>query len=83
MVRMLWMTARKGYPNLSAEAQEQIALDALLRSVECELRIQCIMQECKTLDKAVDIMEKFEAVRGIEPKTSGATSENFSPPASQ
>lgn len=58
---VLWMTARKGYPGLHAEAQEQIALDALLRSVEPELRIQCVMQECKTLDRAVDIMERYEA----------------------
>lgn len=58
----LWMIARKAYPTLSAEAQEQIAMDALLRSVEPELRIQCIMQECKTLDKAVDIMERYETV---------------------
>lgn len=58
----LWMIARKAYPTLSAEAQDQIAMDALLRSVEPELRIQCIMQECKTLDKAVDIMERYETV---------------------
>jgi hypothetical protein len=65
----LWMTARKAYPGLSNEAQEQIALDALLRSVETDLRVQCTMHECKTLDSAVDVMQKFEAVTQGDGKT--------------
>lgn len=59
----LWTMARKGYPSLSPEAQEQIAMDALLRSVDHELRLQCIMKECKTLDEAVGIMERYETVQ--------------------
>ena len=58
----LWLTARKGYPNLSRQAQEQIALDALMRSVDQDLRVQCTMQNCTTLAAAVAVIERFEAV---------------------
>lgn len=34
-----------------------------LRSVDHELRLQCIMKECKSLDGAVAIMERYEAVQ--------------------
>lgn len=58
----LWLMARKGYPHLSSAAKEQMALDALLRAVEQDLRLQCTMKECSTLDDAVAIMERYEAV---------------------
>ena len=52
---------RKGYPGLGRDAQEQIALDSLLRTVGQELYIQCIMQGCHSLDQAVSIIQRYEA----------------------
>lgn len=60
--------ARKAYPGLSREAQEQLAIDALMRAVEHELRIQCTMKECKSLDDAVAVMLRYEAVQQIYPE---------------
>lgn len=58
----LWLMVRKGYPSLARDAQEQLALDALLRAVDPELRVQCAMKDCTTLDGAVAVMERYEAV---------------------
>ncbi len=63
----MWLLTRKGYPRLPREAQEQIALDALLRAVDSDLRIQCSMQDCRNLDSAVAVMEKYEAVVQADP----------------
>lgn len=63
----LWLMARKAYPALPREAQEQLALDALMRAVEHDLRIQCTMKECKSLDEAVAVMQRYEAVQQVEP----------------
>lgn len=63
----LWLWARRGYPNLSREAKEQLALDALLRAVEHDLRVQCTMKDCKTLDQAVAVMQRYEAILQADP----------------
>lgn len=60
----LRQTVRRGYPELSREAREQIALDALLRSVKQEHRVQCIMQRCQTIDQAVAVIQTYEAAVG-------------------
>ncbi len=62
-----WLLTRKGYPRLPREAQEQIALDAMLRAVDSDLRIQCSMKDCTNLDQALAVMEKFEAVVQADP----------------
>lgn len=58
----LQLMAKKAYPHLPLMAQEQIAVDALLRSVDNDLRLQCTMQKCKTLDEVVAVIESYEAV---------------------
>ncbi len=62
-----WLMSRKGYPRLPREAQEQIALDALLRAVDADLRIQCSMGNCRDLDQAVSLMQRYEAVAQSDP----------------
>ena len=64
----LWLNVRKGYPDLGRQAQEQIALDVLLRSVSSELKVQCIMQKCQTLDQAVTVIQRYEAAVQKEPE---------------
>lgn len=64
----LWLMARKGYPRLPREAQEQIAMDALMRAVDTDLRVQCSMKDCRTLDEAVAVMERYEAVLQSDPE---------------
>ncbi len=64
----MWLMARKGYPRLPREAQEQIALDALLRTVDSDLRVQCSMRDCRTLDEAVSVMQRYEAVIQADPE---------------
>lgn len=63
-----WLMARKGYPRLQREAQEQIAMGALMRAVDTDLRIQCSMKDCQTLDEAVSVMERYEAVIQADPE---------------
>ena len=63
----LWLWSRRGYPGLPREAQEQLAMDALYRAVEHELRVQCTMKDCKTLDEAVAVMQRYEAVLQADP----------------
>jgi hypothetical protein len=63
----LWLLARKGYPRLPRESQEQIALDALMRAVDSNLRVQCSMQDCRTLDQAISTMQRYEAVLQVDP----------------
>ena len=58
----LHLNAKKAYPNLSTVAQEQFAKDALLRALDYDLRIQCTIQKCKTLDEVVAFIESYEAV---------------------
>ncbi len=58
----MWLMTRKGYPNLPRSAQEQICLDALLRAVDSDLRVQCSMRDCTSVDQALGVMEKFEAI---------------------
>jgi hypothetical protein len=64
----LWLLTRKGYPRLPRDSQEQIALDALMRSVDSDLRVQCSMKECRNLDEAVAVMQRFEAVVQVDPE---------------
>lgn len=63
----LWLLARKAYPSLDRAFQEQIALDCLIRSVDKDLRVQCIMHKCQTLDQAVGIIQRFEAATTLGP----------------
>lgn len=64
----LWLLARKAYPSLDRAFQEQIALDCLIRSVDKDLRVQCIMHKCQTLDQAVGIIQRFEAATALGPE---------------
>jgi hypothetical protein len=64
----VWLMTRKGYPRLPREAQEQIALDALMRSVDSDLRVQVSMKDCRGLDEAVSVMERYEAVVEADPE---------------
>ncbi len=63
----MWLLTRKGYPRLPREAQEQIALDALMRAVDSDLRVQCSMRDCRTLDEAIAVMQRYEAVIQADP----------------
>ena len=56
------MMIRKGYPNLSREAQEELGLDYLIRSVDKHLKIQCTMQKCQTMDQAVSVIQRYETI---------------------
>ena len=64
----VWLMARKAYPELPRVAQEQLATDALMRAVDYDLRIQCTMKECKSLDDAVAVMQRYEAVQQTDPE---------------
>ncbi len=64
---VLWLWTRKGYPRLPREALEQIALDAMLRAVDSDLRVPCSMRDCRTLFEAVATMERYEAVIQADP----------------
>ena len=65
----IWGLVRKAYPTLGRQAQEAWALDALLRAVDFELRVRCVDQGCHTLDDAVAVMERYEALLEADPKT--------------
>ena len=57
----------EGVPKTPTEAQEQIAMDALMRAVDTDLRVQCSMKDCRTLDEAVAVMERYEACSAGRP----------------
>ena len=45
-----------------------MAIDALMRTVEHDLHIQCTMKECSSLDEAVAVMQRFETVQCADPE---------------
>ena len=63
----IWGLVRKAYRDLDQLAQEALALDALLRAVDFDLRVRCVDQRCANMDEAVIIMERYEALLEADP----------------
>ena len=63
----IWGLVRKAYPHLDRPAQESLALDALLRAVDFDLRVRCVDQGCKNMDEAVTVMLRYEALLESDP----------------
>ncbi len=60
----LWRLALEAYPDLTYELQERMALDALKRAVDRELRLRLMDRGVGTLQEAVEVAEQYEWVMG-------------------
>jgi hypothetical protein len=58
----IWRLVQEAYPDMDYVFQEMMALDALKRAVDQQLRLRFIDKNVKTLQEAVDVAEIYESV---------------------
>ena len=56
--------AQGAYPYLDTQAQELLALNQLYKSISLEMKCRCIDRNCNSIEQAVDIIERYEAILG-------------------
>ena len=56
--------AQRAYPNLDTQTQELLALNQLYKSISLEMKCRCIDRNCNSIEQAVDIIERYEAILG-------------------
>ena len=56
--------SQKAYADLDHVAQESLALNQLYKQVSGEMQCRCIDNNCKTINDAVEVIERYEAVLG-------------------
>ena len=56
--------SQKAYADLDHVAQESLALNQLYKQVSGEMQCRCIDNNCKTVNDAVEVIERYEAVLG-------------------
>ena len=62
----IWQLTQRGYPDFDFVTQEQLALDAFLNSISTELKIRCMDQHSRSIDDAVAVVERYEALLQTE-----------------
>ncbi|XP_053399138.1 uncharacterized protein LOC128556964 [Mercenaria mercenaria] len=58
---------RKAYPHLDPTAQELMTLHTIYRGLSQDLKYKCIVENCKTVVHAVEIIETYEGIFGTGP----------------
>ena len=62
----LRLIAQRAYPDLGPEAQDKLALHQFFKTISPELKYRCIDRGCRTVEEAVEIVERYESIIGIE-----------------
>ena len=60
----LRLLAQRAYPDLGTDAQESLALHQFYKAITLEMKCRCIDRDCRTIDSAVQIVERYEAILG-------------------
>ena len=60
----LRLLAQRAYPDLGTEAQESLALHQFYKAITLEMKCRCIDRDCRTIESAVEIVERYEAILG-------------------
>ena len=64
----LRLTAQRAYPDLDANAQESLALHQFYKTLSPEMKCRCIDRDCKTVEQAIEVVERYEAILGSDEK---------------
>jgi hypothetical protein len=64
----LRLTAQRAYPDLGVMAQESLALHQFYKTLSPEMKCRCIDKDCKTVEQAVEIVERYESILGVDEK---------------
>lgn len=51
--------------DLNEKAQEILALNHLYKLISVEMKCRCIDKNCQRISKAADIIDRFEAILGV------------------
>ena len=60
--------ARRAYPVFDIQAQETLALNQLYRTISPEMKYRCIAAQCRTITEAVQLIETYEGIVGVDEK---------------
>ena len=60
----LRLLAQISYPELGTDAQESLALHQLYKAITLEMKCRCIDRDCRTVESAVQIVERYDAILG-------------------
>ena len=58
----LRLLAQRSYPELRTDAQESLALHQFYKAITLEMKCGCIDRDCRTVESAVQIVERYEAI---------------------
>lgn len=71
---------QKAYVDFDHAAQERLALNQLYKLVSTEMQCRCLDQNCQTLNDAVSVIERYEAVLGTQPPVIRVCDNKINPP---
>ena len=60
----LRLLAQRAYPELGTDAQESLALHQFYKAISLEMKCRCIDRDCRTVEPAVQVVERYEALLG-------------------
>ena len=60
----LRLLAQRAYPELGTDAQESLALHQFYKAISLEMKCRCIDRDCRTVESAVQVVERYEAILG-------------------
>ena len=64
LVNDLRLLAQRAYPDLGTDAQESFALHLFYKAITLEMKCRCIDRGCRTIESAVEIVERYGAILG-------------------
>lgn len=67
----LRVIAKRAYPDLDNNAQESLGLHQFYKAISPEMKCRCLDRDCRTIQQAVDVVERYELVLGPDDKKRG------------
>ena len=58
----IWQLAQKAYADLDSIAVERLALNQLYNQISGDMHFRCIDNNCHTVNDAVSVIERYEAI---------------------
>ena len=60
----LRLLVQRPYPDLRTDAQESLALHQFYKGITLEMKCRCIDRDCRTVESAVQVVVRYEAILG-------------------